>query len=143
MITPVYPCLWFEKDAIKAAKFYCEVFPNSEILSENPWVVHLSIDGKRVMLLNGGKAHKLTEAVSLVIECETQEEIDYYWERLLENGGEEKACGWLSDQFGLCWQVFPKFLIEKLNNPETAPKVFELFQTVVKFDIQSLREALK
>ncbi len=141
MISPIYPCLWFEKDAIDAAKFYCEIFPDSEILSENPWVVHFSLNGKRIMLLNGGKAYQLSEAISLVLECDTQEEIDYYWEKLLQNGGKEKACGWLSDQYGLCWQIVPKILGELMNNPETAPKVFEAFQKMVKYDIQGLKDA--
>ena len=143
MISPIYPCLWFEKDAIDAAKFYLDIFPNSEILSENPWVVYFTLNGSTIMLLNGGKAHQLSEAVSLVVECDTQEEIDYYWAKLLQNGGQEKVCGWLTDQFGVSWQVFPRFLIDKLNNPDTAPKVFEAFQDMVKFDIEKLKKALE
>lgn len=143
MISHIYPCLWFEKDAINAAKFYCNIFPNSEILSENTWVVNFSLNGEKIMLLNGGNYHKLSEAVSLVVECDTQEEIDFYWKKLLQNGGKEKACGWLSDQFGVCWQIVPKVLGELMSNPETAQKVFLAFQSMVKFDIQALKDAAK
>lgn len=141
MKNPIYPCLWFEKDAIEAAKFYCEIFPEAKIISENPYVVHFSIQGSRIMLLNGGKHHQLSEAVSLVVECETQEEIDYYWEKLLQNGGKEKACGWLVDQYGLCWQIVPTIIGELMSNPETMGKTFEALQSMIKFDIQALIEA--
>lgn len=90
------------------------------------------------MGLNGGLRNQHSEAVSFCIDCDTQEEIDFYWEKLLQNGGKEKACGWLSDQFGVCWQIIPKVLYQLISNPETAQKAVTSFQKMIKFDIETL-----
>jgi len=140
MKKPIYPCLWFDGKALEAAEFYCSVFPGSEILSSTPLVVHFSLNGRSFMGLNGGAMYRITEGVSFVIECESQEEIDYYWERLTE-GGEESMCGWLRDRYGLSWQVIPAILEELMNNPERGPRVIEAFLKMRKFDIGTLLKA--
>lgn len=140
---PIFPCLWYDGKSREAADFYCQIFPNSKILSDNGMVVKFELNGREFMGLNGGPNFKFDEAVSFCIECETQEEIDYYWENLLNNGGQEKVCGWLTDQFGMCWQVYPKILVDMMNDAEKAPKAVEAFQKMVKFDIQALLDAVK
>jgi predicted 3-demethylubiquinone-9 3-methyltransferase (glyoxalase superfamily) len=140
MKKPIYPCLWFDGKALEAAEFYCSVFPASEILSSTPLVVHFTINGTRFMGLNGGPIYRITEGVSFVIECESQEEIDYYWERLTE-GGEESMCGWLRDRYGVSWQVIPAILEELMNDPERGPRVIEAFLKMRKFDIGTLLKA--
>lgn len=140
MISPLYPCLWMDGKAKEAAQFYCSVFPQSAILSENPMVVVFQLNGAKFMCLNGGPEFKFTEAVSYVIECETQEEIDHYWNQLTL-GGEEGKCGWLKDKFGMSWQVVPKILGKLMNDPEKAPKAMYAFMQMKKFDIAKLLQA--
>ncbi|MEI6853040.1 MAG: VOC family protein [Bacteroidota bacterium] len=139
MSTPIYPCLWFDGRAKEAAEFYCSVFKNSKIISESPIVVDFELNGKRFIGINGGPMFRFTEAVSFVIECETQEEIDYYWDRLTE-GGEESMGGWLKDKYGLSWQVFPRILTTLMNDPVKGPGVIAAFRSVRKFDIAKLME---
>jgi predicted 3-demethylubiquinone-9 3-methyltransferase (glyoxalase superfamily) len=97
MNNSLYPCLWFDNQAKEAADFYCGIFKNSRITEENPMVVRFELNGFRIMALNGGPHFKFNEAASLVVECETQEEIDYYWTSLTE-GGSESQCGWLAER---------------------------------------------
>ncbi len=141
MKTPkITPFLWFEKDAEQAAKYYCSIFKNATINAVNPLVVSLEIEGQNLLLLNGGPKFKLDEAFSLSISCDTQEEIDYYWEKLSE-GGREDMCGWLRDKYGLSWQVVPSVLPQLMNNPERADRVIQSFLKMRKFDIQALLNA--
>ena len=109
MTSPLYPCLWFDGKAAEAADFYCGIFPNSKLINQNPIVTIFELNGAKFLALNGGPNYTFSEAISYVIECETQDEIDFYWTRLTE-GGEEGKCGWLKDKFGLSWQVVPKLL---------------------------------
>ncbi len=141
MISPIFPCLWFDGNAKQAAEFYTQIFPNSRITAENPFVVSFELNGRNFIGLNGGPQHPHSEAISLCINCETQEEIDYYWENLLKNGGKEKACGWLSDQFGVCWQIVPDILGKLMSDPEKAHKTMQAFMKMVKFDIAELLKA--
>jgi predicted 3-demethylubiquinone-9 3-methyltransferase (glyoxalase superfamily) len=136
----IYPCLWFDGQAKEAADFYCSIFKNSKIISESPILVHFEINGDRFMGLNAGPQHQFNEAISFVIECENQEEIDFYWDKLMD-GGKEKACGWLSDKYGICWQIVPTVLGSLLNDPEKAPRVMQAFMKMVKFDIEKLLNA--
>lgn len=140
MNNSIYPCLWFDGNASEAATFYCGVFRNSRIIHDTPLVVTFELDGKKFMGLNGGPKFKFTEAVSFVVECNTQEEIDYYWTKLTE-GGEESMCGWLKDKFGVSWQIVPSILGELMNNPERAPRVTQAFLKMRKFDIEALLKA--
>ncbi len=141
MKNPIYPCLWFDGKAQEAANFYCSVFENSKIISDNQMVVAFELNGKKFIGLNGGPHFKFNEAVSFVIECEDQEEIDYYWNTLTANGGSESMCGWLKDKYGVSWQVVPAILPELMSDPEKAPRVMEAFMKMKKFDIKTLMEA--
>lgn len=140
MIKSIYPCLWFDGQSQTAADFYCSVFPDSKIISSNPMVVIFELKGQKFMALNGGPEYKFNEAVSFVVNCETQEEIDYYWEKLTD-GGQEGKCGWLKDKFGMSWQIVPAILGQLMNDPEKAPKVMYAFMQMKKFDIQKLKDA--
>lgn len=141
MTNNIYPCLWFDGQAQAAAKFYCSVFKNSKITADNQMVVAFELDGKKFMGLNGGPQFKFSEAVSFVIDCETQEEIDYYWEKLTADGGSEGSCGWLKDKYGVSWQVVPAVLPKLLSNPEKAQRVMEAYMKMKKFDIKTLENA--
>lgn len=140
MPTPVYPCLWFDGKAHEAADFYCSVFPNSRLLSRNDFIAVYEINGSRMMNMNGGPEFTFNEAMSLVISCDTQEEIDYYWEKLTA-GGQESKCGWLKDRYGVSWQVVPSILGGLMTNPATAPKVLYAFMQMKKFIIADLEKA--
>lgn len=140
MKNPIYPCLWFDNNAAEAAAFYCSVFPNSSITSQNPVVTIADLNGRKTMFLNGGPVFTFNESVSFVIECETQEEIDYYWNTLTE-GGKESMCGWLKDKYGVSWQVVPSMLGSLMNNPEKGPRVMQAFLKMKKFIIQDLLDA--
>lgn len=136
----IYPCLWFDGQAKAAATFYCSIFKNSKIMSENPIVVMFELNGSKFMALNGGPHYKPTPATSYVIECEDQAEIDHYWEKLGE-GGRYDQCGWLSDKFGFSWQIVPKVLHQLMADQEKAPRVIEAFMKMQKFEIQKLLDA--
>jgi len=141
MTNQIYPCLWFDGQAQAAAKFYCSVFKNSTITADNQMVVTFELNGKKFMGLNAGPQFKFNEAVSFVVECETQEEIDYYWEKLTANGGNEGQCGWLKDQFGVSWQIVPTILPQLLSDPSKAQKVIQVYMQMKKFDIEKLKNA--
>lgn len=141
MANPTYPCLWFDGQAKEAATFYCSIFPNSKITGENPMVVRWELNGVEYMGLNGGPLFNFTEAVSFVVECETQEEIDHYWNHFTSNGGVESQCGWCKDKFGVSWQVVPKILGELMADPEKSPRVVQAFMQMKKFDIATLLKA--
>jgi predicted 3-demethylubiquinone-9 3-methyltransferase (glyoxalase superfamily) len=134
-IQKITPFLWFESQAEEAAKFYCTVFINSTINSSNPMVTSLTLEDQSLLILNGGPTFKLNESFSLSISCETQEEIDYYWEKLIADGGSESQCGWLKDKYGLSWQVIPSILGPLLTNPEKAGLVTQAFLKMKKLDI--------
>ena len=140
MNNQIHPCLWFDGQAKQAAEFYCSVFKNSKITADTPMVVNFELNGIKFMGLNGGPMFKFNEAVSFVVDCETQEEIDHYWNRLTE-GGEESMCGWLKDKFGLSWQIVPAILGSLMSDPEKAPRVMQAFMKMKKFDIEKLKQA--
>lgn len=140
MTNSIFPCLWFDGQSKEAADFYCSVFPNSKIISSNPIVVIFELDGKKFMGLNGGPEYKFTEAVSFVVNCDTQEEIDNYWHKLTQ-GGQEGKCGWLKDKFGVSWQIVPSILGNLMSDPEKAPRVMYAFMQMKKFDIEKLKQA--
>jgi len=145
----ISPFLWFDRNAEEAVDFYVSVFPNSRKLgvmrssAETPsgpagmvLTVTFELEGLRFTALNGGPAHTFNEAVSFVVRCETQEEIDRYWAKLTE-GGSEIACGWLKDRFGLCWQIVPANLAELIRHP----KGMQAMMGMTKFDIAELERA--
>ena len=150
----IVPNLWFDTEAEEAAAFYVSVFDNSRIVNvinyteagprpaEMVMVVEFELDGERFVAINGGDQFKFDEAVSLQINCETQEEIDYFWERLTE-GGEESVCGWLKDKYGLSWQVTPTGMEELFSgsDPERARRAAEAMFQMRKLDIAALQRA--
>jgi predicted 3-demethylubiquinone-9 3-methyltransferase (glyoxalase superfamily) len=140
MANQLYPCLWYDGQAKEAAIFYCSIFPNSKIISENPMVVVFELNNKKFMGLNGGPLYKFSPATSFVIECETQNEIDYYWEKL-GDGGIFNQCGWLDDKFGVSWQVVPTILGELMNDSTKSKKVIDAFMQMKKFEIEKLINA--
>lgn len=141
MTNQIYPCLWFDGQAKAAATFYCAVFKNSKILSADSMVVRWEMNGAQFMGLNGGPQFHFNEAVSFVVECETQEEIDHCWNHLTSNGGNESQCGWCKDQFGVSWQVVPKILGKLMTDPDKREAVMNAFMKMKKFDIATLLNA--
>jgi predicted 3-demethylubiquinone-9 3-methyltransferase (glyoxalase superfamily) len=140
MKNPIYPCLWFDGKAKEAAGYYCSIFENSRITSETPIVVEFEINGRKFIGLNGGPMFTFNEAVSFVVECETQEEIDRYWYALTKEG-EESMCGWLRDKYGVSWQIIPAILPQLMSDPARSERVIAAFLQMRKFDIAKLLEA--
>lgn len=140
MINQLYPCLWFDGKAKEAAEYYCKIFKSAKIISENSMVVMFELNGNKFMALNGGPKYKFSPATSFVIECESQEEIDHYWNKLGSEGVYNK-CGWLDDKFGVSWQVVPTILGKLMSDPEKAPRVVQAFMQMTKFDISTLEKA--
>ena len=136
----IYTCFWSDNQAKEMADYYCSIFKNSKITSQNPMVVNFELNDTKFMALNGGPRYKFSPANSHVIECDTQEEIDHYWEKLGE-GGLCNQCGWLDDKFGVSWQIVPTILGKLMSDPEKAPRVIQAFMKMTKFDIQLLINA--
>lgn len=156
----ITPCLWFDDQAEEAANFYTSIFPNSRITDVSRYVeagqqihgrpagtvmtVAFELGGQPFTGLNGGPIFKFNEAISFQISCDTQEEVDYYWEKLSE-GGDKNAqqCGWLKDKYGVSWQVVPNVLGQLLAGPdaEKAKRVTEAFLRMKKLDIEELKRA--
>jgi predicted 3-demethylubiquinone-9 3-methyltransferase (glyoxalase superfamily) len=149
----ITPFLWFDQNAEEAVAFYLGIFPNSRRITEltNPTpddkaygekgkvlTIAFELDGQKFIALNGGPMYKFTEAISFVVSCETQQEIDDYWAKL-STGGSEIQCGWLKDKFGLCWQVVPARIGELLRHP----KAMQAMMTMKKLDIAALELAAK
>ena len=155
----INPFLWFDSNAEEAAKFYVSVFKNSKInkitrYPEEPaekigrdsgsvMTVEFTLDGIEFIALNAGPQFKFTEAVSFAIMCDTQGEVDYYWEKLTADGGEPGACSWLKDKFGLSWQVQPRLLIQLLGDPDKAKaeRVMNAMMEMSKIDIATIEKA--
>jgi predicted 3-demethylubiquinone-9 3-methyltransferase (glyoxalase superfamily) len=142
MTNKIYPCLWCNNNAKEMAQYYQSIFPNTKIMGEHPAVVSIEILGQKLMLLNGGDLYKPNEAVSLTVECDTQEEIDMYWEGLTKEG-KEMECGWCKDKYGFCWQIVPAILGSLMTDPAKAPKVMEVIMKTKKFSIEELVSASK
>jgi predicted 3-demethylubiquinone-9 3-methyltransferase (glyoxalase superfamily) len=151
----ITPFLWFDNQAEEAAKFYVSVFKNSKIRQVTHYTgaepaerkgqvmtVDFELDGEQFVALNGGPLFKFTEAISFVINCETQEEIDSYWEKLTAGGGQEVQCGWLSDKYGLSWQVVPsKFFAEWARDPAGLERAMGELMQMKKLDLATLQKA--
>ena len=150
----ITPFLWFDTKAEEAAKFYVSVFKNSKVkevtryTGEEPVGTKGSVmtgafqlAGQEFVALNGGPQFKFTEAISFVINCEAQEEIDYYWEKLTADGGEEVQCGWLTDKYGLSWQVVPAKIREWARDPAKFQRVMHAEMPMKKLDLAALEKA--
>jgi predicted 3-demethylubiquinone-9 3-methyltransferase (glyoxalase superfamily) len=159
-IQKITPCLWFDHQGEEAAQFYTSIFRNSRIVrmsryGEAGYEVHrkpagtvmtvaFELDGQAFTALNGGPLFKFNEAISLQVHCETQEEVDYYWERLAVGGDEQaQRCGWLKDKYGASWQVVPTILIEMLSDPdaEKSQRAMQAMLQMKKIDIDKLKQA--
>lgn len=138
MKNPIYSCLWFNGNAREAADYYLSIFKDSKIIAENQIVVMLEINQRKFMLLNGNKEFGPNETVSFVIECETQTDIDHYWNSFTKEG-EESMCGWCKDKYGFSWQVIPANLGQLMA--EKGQRVVDAFLKMKKFDIKTLQEA--
>jgi len=156
---PLTPCLWFDTEAEDAANLYCSVFPNSKVTAVSRFpdagqeihgkpagsvmVVSFTLNGQSFTALNGGPDFKFDEAVSFQITCDTQDEVDYYWNALTQDGGQEGPCGWLKDKFGLSWQVVPSALPRLMTaaDPAASARVMNAFLKMKKFNIETLERA--
>jgi predicted 3-demethylubiquinone-9 3-methyltransferase (glyoxalase superfamily) len=152
----ITPCLWFDDQAEEAASFYVSIFKDSEIRKITRYgkegfeihgrpegsvmTVEFTLNGQVFTALNGGPYFKFNEAISFQVLCDTQDDIDYYWNSL-KNEGNEGQCGWLTDKYGLSWQVIPSILPQLLENPAKAPKVTEAYLKMKKMDIETLVNA--
>jgi predicted 3-demethylubiquinone-9 3-methyltransferase (glyoxalase superfamily) len=154
----IFPHLWYARDAEEAAGFYTSIFPDSRVyrvtalMAESPAgpagsvkVVDFTLFGQRFQAITAGPHHDFNDAVSLVVACEDQEELDRYWDALLEGGGSPQACGWLIDRYGLRWQVVPALLDQLMRDgdPARTRRVAEAFLKMVKIDIATLEQAYR
>ncbi len=155
----ITPFLWFKDQAEEAAKFYVSVFKNAKITHTSYYtevgqeqhgqkpgsvmVVEFEIEGQQFQALNGGDSFTITPAISFVIDCKDQEEVDYYWDKLTADGGKEVQCGWLEDKFGVSWQVTPRILSDYMKDAdkERAGRVMGAMMKMVKIDVQALQDA--
>jgi predicted 3-demethylubiquinone-9 3-methyltransferase (glyoxalase superfamily) len=155
----ITPFLWFDHQAEEAAKFYTSIFKNSKVgrifryneqAAEKTGrpvgsvlTVEFQIEYQRFVALNGGPLFKFDESISFVVNCDSQEEVDYFWEKLIADGGEESACGWLKDKFGLSWQIVPTVLIDMLHDAdsEKSGRVMKAMLQMQKIDIKTLKDA--
>ena len=138
----IIPFLWFDGRAGEAAKFYTAIFMRSKIESITPMSATFRLDGMKFIALNGGPQFKFTEAISFFVSCQTQKEIDYFWEKL-SAGGKKSRCGWLKDKFGVSWQIVPPILGELLNDAdeEKSERVMQAMLQMGKLDIKKLKAA--
>lgn len=154
-MTTITPHLWYDKEAEEAANLYTSIFDDSEIIAVRDYgdgwpgtettvmTVTFRIKGQEVIALNAGPHFRFNEAFSFFVECESQEEVDRYWEQLIQHGGQESQCGWLRDRFGLSWQIVPKRLDELMldEDPKKARAVMEAMLQMKKIEVAELEEA--
>jgi predicted 3-demethylubiquinone-9 3-methyltransferase (glyoxalase superfamily) len=156
--TKIFPHLWYAKEAEEAARFYASIFPDSRVdrvtplMSESPSgppgsvkVVDFTLFGQRFQAMSAGPHHEFNDAISMVVLCDDQAELDRYWNALLEGGGKPQACGWLIDRFGLRWQIVPAALDEMMRDPDPArsKRVSDAFLQMIKLDIAALEAAYR
>ncbi len=151
----ITPFLWFDNNAEEAMNYYVSIFPNSKVIRVSHYseagpgpagsvmTTEFELDGQQFVGLNGGPQDKFNWAVSFVVNCETQDEVDYYWEKLSAGGGEKSRCGWVKDKFGLWWQVTPTILTEVMGDkdPEKAKRVMEAMLKMDKIEIEPIKRA--
>jgi predicted 3-demethylubiquinone-9 3-methyltransferase (glyoxalase superfamily) len=151
----ITPFLWFDDDAEEAARFYCSIFKNAKITGKCSYgdtgpgpkgkvmIVTFELDGQEFTALNGGPQFPFTEAMSLVVNCKDQKEVDYYWEKLTAGGGKEVQCGWLKDKFGVSWQIVPTIVSELMTDeaPAKRDRVMAAVLKMVKPDIAAMKTA--
>ena len=155
----ITPFLWFDNNAEEAVNFYVSIFKNSKVGKVTRYneasskaagrpegsvmTMEFQLEGQSFTAINGGPHFKFTEAISFVVDCETQEEVDYFWNKLTADGGQESQCAWLKDKYGLSWQIVPRVLIEMIGDkdPQKAQRVMEAMLQMKKIDIATLQQA--
>jgi len=139
----ITPFLWFDGNLEDAVRFYASIFKDARIVNLSPMSATFEIGGQSFMGLNGGPMYKFSEAISFFIRCEDQDEVDYYWSRLLADGGSAQMCGWLKDRFGLSWQVIPNILGAYLSDADGArrQRVMDVMMKMKKLDVDALQRA--
>jgi predicted 3-demethylubiquinone-9 3-methyltransferase (glyoxalase superfamily) len=139
----VTPFLWFDGDAQEAAAFYCSIFPNSRVINSSPFITSFELEGIHIDCLNGGPMFKFNESFSFFVDCKDQQEVDYYWNAFIDNGGTESQCAWLKDKFGLSWQIVPRRLRELMQDPDRvkADKAMQAMYKMKKIIVQDLEDA--
>ena len=149
-MTSIMPCLWFDNRIDEAIEFYTTTFKSAKVHEVNrqdpkgpAFTAVIELEGQKFMLLNGGPEFKFTEAVSFMIDCADQAEVDYFWNRLTADGGAESQCGWCKDKFGLSWQVVPKQIFETVMGPdkEGANRAMQAMLKMRKLDVAGLQKA--
>jgi len=155
----ITPFLWFDNNAEEAVNFYVSIFKNSKVGKVTRYneasskaagrpegsvmTLEFQLEGQNFVAINAGPHFKFTEAISFVVDCGSQEEVDYFWEKLTADGGQESQCGWLKDKYGLSWQITPRVLIEMIGDkdPQKAHRVMEAMLQMKKIDIATLKRA--
>lgn len=149
----ITPMLWFDMQAEEAAQFYMSIFPNSKIITTTRYgdfmsdragevmTVEFQLEGQTFVALNGGPQFKFNEAISLMVFCETQKEIDFYWDKLVAGGGEHSQCGWLKDKFGVSWQVVPTMFWDVTKDSARLDRWMRALMKMQKLDIAELQRA--
>jgi len=151
----IYSCLWFDGNGEDAVKFYTAIFPDSRVTAKQFWgdenpslkgsllTATFELQGQEFMVLNGGPQYKFTPAISMCVKCETQAEVDNYWDKLLEGGGQPVQCGWLTDRFGVSWQVVPMPVIRMFQDkdPAKAARAMQAMMKMIKRDIAGVKKA--
>jgi predicted 3-demethylubiquinone-9 3-methyltransferase (glyoxalase superfamily) len=143
MKTNISTFLWFDNNAVEAAKLYCEIVPDAKLTSTTPMSASFEIGDQRYIAFNGGSHYKLTPAVSLMIQVDTQAEIDALWSKFITTGGTESQCGWLVDKFGLSWQIITKKLLSLIGDkdPAKAQRATQAMLQMSKIDLEAIERA--
>ncbi|MEZ4415753.1 MAG: VOC family protein [Gemmatimonadota bacterium] len=141
----ITPFLWFDAPLDDVAAYYASIFKDFRVVSLSPLTASFEVAGQRLLALNGGPKHPFTDAVSFMIDCDDQAEVDHYWDSLTADGGEESMCGWLKDKYGLSWQVIPHALGRYLGDPDRAKvdRVVQAMLAMRRIDIAALDEAAR
>jgi len=141
----ITPFLMFKENCAEAAEFYTAIFKNSKVITSDMMSAEFTLDGQRFLAFNGGPHFSFSEGVSFFVSCETQAEVDYYWDHLLAGGGVESQCGWLRDRFGLSWQIIPTTLQQLLRNPDraAADRALQAMLKMQKIVIEDLQKAVR
>jgi predicted 3-demethylubiquinone-9 3-methyltransferase (glyoxalase superfamily) len=154
----IYPFLWYAKEAEEAARFYASIFPKSKVnsvtamQSESPSgppgsvkVVDFTLFGQKFVAMTAGPHHEFNDAISMVVTCDNQKEVDRYWDAILKGGGQPQACGWIMDRYGLRWQIIPKVMFKMMADKDKArsKRVTDAMMTMIKLDIATLEKAYR
>ena len=151
----ITPNLWFDREGLEAAEYYCSIFPNSKITNVSHYTdagpreagevltVDFVLDGQEFTAINGGPEFTFDEAVSMLINCKDQAEVDYYWDRFITDGGQESQCGWLKDKYGFSWQVFPEGMVELFTDADKdrASRAMQAMLGMKKIDVAAIQAA--